>query len=1017
MFRPLAHRGLLAAILALVTTLAPAAEPRPQIADPAAGLAAAAPAAGQAARDSLIVFGGPGTLTGKFQSAGGLPDLQGWQGVDHTADPADHWQRSAFRAANLDPDTPGNQAWWCGELHASCDPDDPPEGYGDSWRTALSWSAPVDDAQSPVTVHLTAMVNVDLEPGYDFLHVEARRADAWESLESLDGQHLGRAIDQVITVVPEDLAGGEVGLRFRVETDGAYSDADCLYASAGAAQIDNIAVTFDQGDGPELVGAIETAEPGAPSAWEPANLPGVGNFARIWDDLDDIDPCADHASPVLAFIDDGEVVPGTGGSQCEQWCYGPGGHVVNFDGGLAGEGHLIDNRCWSPPIALPGDPATGALLEFDNYMHNSATAPNTAMIFMRWQVDSTADPAGETGWSGPRNRNQVYDGGPGWVRRAFPFGDLLVPDARWVRIGLGVTQLDLAGPGTSSTPAPYFDNVRVTVHAPRGPYVSTGGDLAAHDAFPAAGVLEADVLEQADCAIDNSLDVGSWDQPEAGDVIRVLASPVRDGVLAGRPELHYTLHANPVFDPHRDSGWPATGVVVADSLAGAGPYAFDLPDQGFLFPGDVMHYFIAATQVIGGRPRTSLVPADTSGYGVFQPHGAPQGAVYSPEFTLRALPSVRTADTLEQPPILIYDRSDSARELDAWQRSLARAGLQERVDYDVFRSQAPAQEQDLSALGFRATLALLTGYETIIVPSGSNTTTLTGPFDNPVWDDHVDTPLIDAWLALGDRTLIIAGDRVVGPLEQADPFFVSGWLGVESLQSGSIPEIFGGQFAPPVVARPEQTPALSVPGYRVATCRGNGPFVLHTGPGRLATFAATTATVLAEFTGADHAPGTYADDAVSVQDHPASDSRVITVGHGLARVVSDGHHGAPESPVPAATLLVGALLELAGQEGPSAPVAAPQLGGQLAMSAHPNPFNPRVTLELAVPAAGRAVVEVFDLRGRRVRRLLAGELARGRHAVTWDGADDQGRAVGAGVYVARLRAGGEERRKKLVLLK
>ena len=49
-----------------------------------------------------------------------------------------------------------------------------------------------------------------------------------------------------------------------------------------------------------------------------------------------------------------------------------------------------------------------------------------------------------------------------------------------------------------------------------------------------------------------------------------------------------------------------------------GKWAFDLPDTGFLFPGDVLHYYIEATDAIGGPggtdPRTAIMPADTTGF-------------------------------------------------------------------------------------------------------------------------------------------------------------------------------------------------------------------------------------------------------------------------------------------------------------------------------------------------------------------------------------------------------------------
>jgi len=71
-------------------------------------------------------------------------------------------------------------------------------------------------------------------------------------------------------------------------------------------------------------------------------------------------------------------------------------------------------------------------------------------------------------------------------------------------------------------------------------------------------------------------------------------------------------------------------------------------------------------------------------------------------------------------------------------------------------------------------------------------------------------------------------------------------------------------------------------------------------------------------------------------------------------------------------------------------------------SAGPNPFNPTAGLVVEVPRDGAVRVVVHDLRGRRVRTLFAGELARGGHALTWDGRDDAGRASPSGAYVVRV---------------
>jgi hypothetical protein len=72
--------------------------------------------------------------------------------------------------------------------------------------------------------------------------------------------------------------------------------------------------------------------------------------------------------------------------------------------------------------------------------------------------------------------------------------------------------------------------------------------------------------------------------------------------------------------------------------------------------------------------------------------------------------------------------------------------------------------------------------------------------------------------------------------------------------------------------------------------------------------------------------------------------------------------------------------------------------------AYPNPFNPRTKICYALPAPSRVNLSIFDLRGRRVRCLLAGPQAAGIHEAIWDGLGDDGSAVASGLYIARLES-------------
>jgi len=82
----------------------------------------------------------------------------------------------------------------------------------------------------------------------------------------------------------------------------------------------------------------------------------------------------------------------------------------------------------------------------------------------------------------------------------------------------------------------------------------------------------------------------------------------------------------------------------------------------------------------------------------------------------------------------------------------------------------------------------------------------------------------------------------------------------------------------------------------------------------------------------------------------------------------------------------------------------------------PNPFNPRTQIEFGLAEPGPASLVVLDARGRRVRTLVDASLPAGEHAAVWNGDDDTGATVGAGVYYLRLTAAGTTRSARVTLV-
>jgi hypothetical protein len=86
-------------------------------------------------------------------------------------------------------------------------------------------------------------------------------------------------------------------------------------------------------------------------------------------------------------------------------------------------------------------------------------------------------------------------------------------------------------------------------------------------------------------------------------------------------------------------------------------------------------------------------------------------------------------------------------------------------------------------------------------------------------------------------------------------------------------------------------------------------------------------------------------------------------------------------------------------------------------SACPNPCNPATSVTFSLDRPSRVEVSVFDLAGRRVRRLLRGYLPPGTRVVSWDGRDDRGLEVASGPYMIRIAQEGRAETVKVTLVR
>jgi hypothetical protein len=82
----------------------------------------------------------------------------------------------------------------------------------------------------------------------------------------------------------------------------------------------------------------------------------------------------------------------------------------------------------------------------------------------------------------------------------------------------------------------------------------------------------------------------------------------------------------------------------------------------------------------------------------------------------------------------------------------------------------------------------------------------------------------------------------------------------------------------------------------------------------------------------------------------------------------------------------------------------------------PNPFSGSAGITFQLGAPGHVSLEIFDLRGARVRTLVDRRMDAGRYQLPWDGRDGDGAALPAGVYWIQFLSGGTRERSRIVRL-
>lgn len=89
----------------------------------------------------------------------------------------------------------------------------------------------------------------------------------------------------------------------------------------------------------------------------------------------------------------------------------------------------------------------------------------------------------------------------------------------------------------------------------------------------------------------------------------------------------------------------------------------------------------------------------------------------------------------------------------------------------------------------------------------------------------------------------------------------------------------------------------------------------------------------------------------------------------------------------------------------------------LSMKNYPNPFNPTTTIILSLPKASNVQLDIYNIKGQKVKTLLNEVMLPGSHNVTWDGKDNCNKKVASGVYLYKFQTDKKTIINKMLLLK
>jgi hypothetical protein len=986
------------------------------------------------------------------------PDPQGWMSIDWTAQIDEFFHIAGSN--ELDGGTygtllpvEGNQSVWCGAMPATgpvfCRYATLP-GYGDGWEQYFV-SKPFDCD----SIRFCYKVQWDSEENYDFTYVEYLddASSTWVALGVNNGTGYydnAGALDECFSFTATN---NTTRIRFRFESDGAWSDEDGLWPTDGAVLIDSVTVEcFDSGlltatffeDFEDEVPGAKTTDDGC---WSATPAPSYGDFAALYPGtlLLQEDPCVFNNSYMWAFI----VDPLTAGYECHTPDPRPDQGVVPFGNA---DGRYIANSIWSPKI-----PMAGAGNEFRLTFQIYRDMPLDNLVFYTWDVRTIVNDCPGT-WR-DFGSGVYYGGHRSWLTATFQMGSIVDVAADEIQIAIGVVDMcavwcNVYGSGTCHTHAPLIDDVRlvrVNTVGPRytvrhlelfqdnfaedGTLTGTARADAAIDILPSSspGILPGDscTMTIAPVAGDPNTGVG----PAAYAYVRVQNSnapksgaelgsgDTRAGLSGNRwPHITDQMIAGEAWAVFRlDSAITVSGHAVADR------YCIDLNDNLFV-PGDTVWYFFGAD--VDGTPNNgneNYWHRTLDGQGSNNVAEDINEAAADPcEFTILPAGGYNRGSDI----LYVDDTDDRGGPAQlSFDSALDMLDIRDLIDrYDVLAPSSAVGNSLASRVTNRITQVIDT-YRWIIWNSGNLSSALVGdgtgnPEKSDDWGllfEFLDTSTLgpalylsgddiaEEWVtlagagAINTRSIymnfnLLDGDHI-NHGEAVSPTLTA--TGQAFIHSG-VPDVliaYGGcpQINDFDVLQPTGTATTAFP-YPVS---GDGAVISQW----TTNSAATTAVVLLSGFSYHYIRDAFVDFPPARVEH----LRDILLHTGILPEAT----GVDPGVGPQYTNSLGN-----NYPNPFNPTTTIRYTIKERGNNYPNPFNPTTTIRYTIKERAHVSLKIYNAAGQLVRTLIEEVQAPDEvKPVEWDGRNNAGQTVSSGVYFYKLVTKGFSQTRKTVLLK